>query len=184
MAVLTPSTDKAGSPCQGLLDTLPTRTAAFNPRLGLVGLLSSQGLCQGRAGDGTEEGQGHEALSRDQCPRAPSPGPRGLKRPLRRCLRSGPRLLHLFGGAAVPGERKLWGVAGPRLPSRPLPGCPGRCAGSVESPSPHTAAPLTSGCTAPQTRETKSWGKAQLAGRWGSWGPPPNQPSPPPPLPR
>lgn len=63
--------------------------------------------------------------------RGPSPAQRpSPKCPLRRCLHSDPGC--------------------------PLPGCPGGCGGSVESPPPRMAPP-TSGCTAPRTRGTRSW---------------------------
>lgn len=71
---------------------------------------------------------------------------------------------HLLGGSVVPG-RGSSGLAGPRVPSRPLPGCPGGREGSVESPPLHTAPPLTSGCTAPRTRGTRSWGRPS---QWGT----------------
>lgn len=146
VALLTLSTDKVSSPCQGPLEYPPHCHHCVHPRLVLVGLFSSPGLWAG-------QGREWEML------RSPGPWPKGsLVEMPSLCLQA--PSLHLFGGPVVPGTMKLWGLPGPQLPRCLLPGCPGGCAGSVGSPPPRTAPPSTSGCTAPQTRETKSWGKA------------------------
>ena len=79
-----------------------------------------------------------------------------------------------LGGSVVPG-RGSSGLAGPWVPCCPLPGCPDGREGSVESPPLHTAPPLTSGCTAPRTRGTRSWGRPS---QWGIGVPSSSTPAP------